>query len=70
MYKGQHNPNAGENVTNYSSSRPVGKGMSAGVADGLAHAESMDVKNAEGVCENQRPKAKRGPAGKGMVIGT
>jgi len=30
--------------------------MSAGVGDGLSSFEKISVKNAEGVCENQRPK--------------
>ncbi len=66
-----YTPEAGENVTNYSSSGSTKSGMSAGVSDGLASAESAsDIKNVENVCHNQRPKARRTSAGKGMTIGT
>jgi len=69
MYEAQHNPNAGENETHYSSSGSSKGGLSAGVADGLSSATSMEVKNAEGVSQNQRPKGNRKSCGKGMVIG-
>ncbi len=62
---------AGENITNYSSSGGGNSGMSAGVGDGLSMTESAsDVKNAEHVSQNERPKARRTSAGKGYKIGT
>ncbi len=52
--------NAGENQTHFSGStegsRPDSIIDSAGVADGLSSMEGIEVKNAESVCVNQRPK--------------
>jgi len=69
MYEKQHNPNAGEGKMHYTSSGSYSGGLSAGVADGLSSAESMSVKNAENVCQNQRPKSNQKSVGKGMKIG-
>ena len=52
--------NAGENQTHFSGNTEGGRDEkimdSAGVTDGLSSMEGISVKNAEGVCTNQRPK--------------
>jgi hypothetical protein len=57
----QHNPNAGENQVHYSGSSADASGAngmdSAGVADGLSSIAKCDVKDYEGVTQNQRPEA-------------
>tara|TARA_R110000803_G_C11698037_1_gene285025 strand:- start:104 stop:337 length:234 start_codon:yes stop_codon:yes gene_type:complete len=57
----QHNPNAGENQVHYSGNSADAsgsKGMdSAGVVDGLSTIAKCDVKDYEGVTQNQRPEA-------------
>ena len=68
-YDSQHNPNAGENNSHYSSGGSKSGGLSSGVQDGLSHAESFDSKNAEGVTQSQRPKSNSKSCGKGMKIG-
>ena len=70
---GGHNPNAGENQMHFSGNAEGGRDESisdsAGVADGLGSLASIEVKNAEDVCQNQRPKGKRSSDG-GFTIGT
>lgn len=69
----QHNPNAGENQTHFSGSAgnegaKSSRADSAGVVSGLSSVEKANVKNAEMVCQNQRPKARR--TGGKFPIGT
>lgn len=70
----QHNPNVGENQNHWSGkagnegAKSIGAD-SAGVVSGLSSAEKAKVKNAEMICQNQRPKARRVKAGK-YQIGT
>ena len=64
-----HNPNAGENQTNYSGGSGGSTTMSAGVADGLSSFEKADVKNAENVSQSQRPEANSESSGS-FRIGT
>ena len=70
---GGHNPNVGENQTHFSGntegSRNESASDSVGVADGLGSFATIDVKNAEDVCQNQRPKGNRSSNG-GFTIGT
>ena len=65
----QHNPNAGENQSHYSSGGKGSSRGSAGVADGLSHVAPCNVKNSENVCQNQRPKARSDKSGS-FRIGT
>ena len=65
MYKENmsgHNPNDGENQVHFSGnsegSRDESIHDSSGVEDGLSSMQAIDVKNAENVCYNQRPKGK------------
>ena len=55
-----HNPNDGENQISWSGNtegkRDQSISMSAGVVDGLSSMTGIEVKNAERVCPNQRPK--------------
>ena len=53
-----HNPNAGEGKMHYSSGGAENTADSAGVQDGLSSLESIDVKNAEMVSQNQRPEGR------------
>jgi len=69
MYEDQHNPNAGENSTNYESSRTAGSVDKAGVESGLSHSMKTSVKNAETVCQAQRPDANSEKSGS-FRIGT
>ena len=66
-----YSPNAGEGHMNYTSSGSSKGGLAAGVQDGLAHVDSAsDVKDLEGVTDNQRPEGRRVSVGKGMVWGS
>lgn len=62
-----HNPNDGENQTHYSGNAEGGRTASvidsAGVGDGLSHVGGIEVKNAENVCPNQRPKGRTDSSG-------
>jgi len=69
MYEDQHNPNAGENSINYASSRTAGSVDKSGVESGLSYSMKADVKNAETVCQAQRPDANSTKSG-GFRIGT
>ena len=59
--------NLGENQVHFTGnaegSRDETISDSAGVADGLSSMEAISVKNAENVCENQRPKGMTEKAG-------
>jgi len=58
MYDKQHNPNAGENQVHNAEGGSPSTSDSAGVGDGLSSLETISVKDAEGVCQGQRPEGK------------
>lgn len=68
-----HNPNEGENQTAFSGNtegnRDESRADSAGVVDGLASMESISVKNAEYVTENQRPEGMTEKVGGSFTMG-
>ena len=64
-----HNPNAGENQSHFSSGSSKGSVPSASVQSGLSEAYACDVKNAENVSQAQRPQARSEKSG-GFRIGT
>ena len=65
----EHNPNAGENQTHFSSGSMKGSVPSASVQSGLSEAYACDVKNAETVSAAQRPHARSEKSGS-FRIGT
>lgn len=70
---GDYSPNVGENQTHFEGNSEGGRSSnivdSAGVESGLAHLDATEVKNAEYVCDNQRPKGRTGSYGE-FQIGT
>jgi len=67
-----HNPNDGAGKMHHSGNAEGGRkmgGLSAGVKDGLSSNKDINVKNAEMVSQNQRPKGRTENIGNGMKIG-
>lgn len=71
MNKMDYDPNAGENQRKFTGNSEGGRSEmtydKVGVADGLGSLETADVKNAETVSQNQRPKGRTESVGEFTV---